>query len=157
MPNIANTIKTAKSGKVSQAFKSIFLRPTIAAIEPIKTMTCNRNLFIAHNPSSTCEPLAACHAERSVLVNSAFLGFVLLHNPRHKDKNDGHYGNCDNHLHRHFQSSISTKFIYFLDFLKNFSIADHMKGKKIKKKKPIRTRNSLQPHCIAKLQDFISK
>ena len=157
MPNIANTSKIARSENVSHACKSIFLMPAIAAIAEIRTMICNSTIFIARNSSCTCSPFAACYAERSVLVNSAFLGFVLLHNPRHKDKNDGHYGNCDNHLHRHFQSSISTKFIYFFDFLKNFSIADHIKGKEIKKKKPIKIRNSLQPHCISKLQDFISR
>lgn len=117
----------------------------------MNAMTCNRKTFISfhlfvHN-----------HAARS-LLHSALLGFVLLHNPRHNDKNDGHDGNCNDHLSRHLQPYISTKFIYvFFDFLKNFSIADHIKGKQIKKKKPNKIRNSLQPHCIDKLHAFISK
>jgi len=156
MPNTANTIKTAKSGKVIQACKAILLMPAIPAIAEIRTIICNSKAFIARNSSCTCSPLAACHAERSVLVNSAFLGFVLLHNPRHNDKNDGHYGNCNNHLHRHLQSSIGTKFIYdFFDFLKYLTIADHIKGAETKIKRPIMASNSF--HLIVNLQDFISK
>jgi hypothetical protein len=98
MPNIANTINTAKRGKVIQAWKAILLMPAIAAIAEIRTMTCNRKIFIAYNSSCTCSPFVACLAEISSLVNSAFLGFVLLHNPRHNDKNYGHDGNCNDHL-----------------------------------------------------------
>jgi hypothetical protein len=153
MPNIANTINTAKRGKVIQAWKAILLMPAIAAIAEIRTMTCNRKIFIAYNSSCTCSPLVACLAEISSLVNSAFLGFVLLHNPRHNDKNDGHYGNCDNHLHRHIQSSIGTKFIYnYFDFLKNLTIAAHIKGKETKIKRPIRAINSF--HLISQPPGF---
>ena len=88
------------------------------------------------------------------MSNSVFLGFVLLHNPRHNDKNDGHDGNCIDHLSRHLQPAISTKFIYvFFDFLINLTIAAHIKGKETKIKRPIMAINSF--HLIVSLQDFI--